>query len=76
MATIAVHSLAYSWMGGHGSNGGYGLPLDKVVTCTSKATAARDLAHLGAEGLLFRRGQGKVLRYFLNVPGLAHADRS
>ena len=46
------------------------------MTGTSKATATRDLAQLVHGGLLFTRGQGKALRYFVNVPGWAHLDRS
>lgn len=61
-------------------DGGFlgGLNAEKYIkmTRTSKATATRDLSHLMADGLLFTRGQGKALRYFINVPGWAHADRS
>ncbi|MDP3252305.1 MAG: Fic family protein [Hydrogenophaga sp.] len=61
-------------------DGGFlgGLNAEKYIkmTRTSKATATRDLSHLVADGLLFTRGQGKALRYFINVPGWAHADRS
>ena len=61
-------------------DGGFlgGLNAEKYIkmTRTSKATATRDLAHLVSEGLLFTRGQGKALRYFVSVPGWAHADRS
>lgn len=60
-------------------DGGFlgGLNAEKYIkmTRTSKATATRDLAHLVNEGLLFTRGQGKALRYFVNVPGWVHADR-
>ena len=60
-------------------DGGFlgGLNAEKYIkmTATSKATATRDLTQLVAEGLLFTRGQGKALRYFVNVPGWAHADR-
>ncbi|WP_439587170.1 hypothetical protein [Hydrogenophaga sp.] len=44
------------------------------MTRISKATATRDLSQLMDEGLLFTRG--KALRYFVNVPGWSHADRS
>ena len=61
-------------------DGGFlgGLNAEKYMkmTGTSKATATRDLAQLVQDGLLFTRGQGKALRYFVNVPGWAHADRS
>ena len=60
-------------------DGGFlgGLNAEKYIkiTRTSKATATRDLTSLVNEGLLFTRGQGKALRYFVNVPGWAHADR-
>jgi Fic family protein len=60
-------------------DGGFlgGLNAEKYTKMTgaSKATATRDMAHLVNEGLLFTRGQGKALRYFVNVPGWAHADR-
>jgi Fic family protein len=60
-------------------DGGFlgGLNAEKYIkmTSTSKATATRDLTQLVADGLLFTRGQGKALRYFVNVPGWAHADR-
>ena len=59
-------------------DGGFlgGLNAQKYIKMTgaSKATATRDLAQLVDEGLLFTRGQGKALRYFVNVPGWAHAD--
>ena len=42
------------------------------ITGTSKATATRDLSALLAEDLLWTRGQGKSLRYFINVPGWTH----
>ncbi len=61
-------------------DGGFlgGLNAEKYIKMTgaSKATATRDLAQLVQEGLLFTRGQGKALRYFVNVPGWDHADRS
>jgi hypothetical protein len=34
------------------------------------------MAQLVQDGLLLTRGQGKALRYFVNVPGWTHADRS
>lgn len=61
-------------------DGGFlgGLNAEKYIKMTgaSKATATRDMAQLVQQGLLFTRGQGKALRYFVNVPGWAHADRS
>ncbi len=61
-------------------DGGFlgGLNAEKYIkmTGTSKATATRDLAQLVQDGVLFTRGQGKALRYFVNVPGWEHADRS
>ncbi|MDZ4280819.1 Fic family protein [Hydrogenophaga sp.] len=61
-------------------DGGFlgGLNAGKYIkmTGTSKATATRDLAQLVQDDVLFTRGQGKALRYFVNVPGWAHADRS
>lgn len=61
-------------------DGGFlgGLNAEKYIkmTGTSKATATRDMAQLVDDGLLLTRGQGKALRYFVNVPGWAHADRS
>lgn len=63
-----------------GGDGGFlgGLNAEKYIkmTGTSKATATRDMAQLVQDGLLLTRGQGKALRYFVNVPGWTHADRS
>lgn len=60
-------------------DGGFlgGLNAAKYIKMTgaSKATATRDMAQLVDEGLLFTRGQGKALRYFVNVPGWSHADQ-
>lgn len=60
-------------------DGGFlgGLNAEKYIKMTgaSKATATRDMAQLVRDGLLFTRGQGKALRYFVNVPGWAHADK-
>lgn len=60
-------------------DGGFlgGLNAEKYIkiTGTSKATATRDLSQLVQAGLLFTRGQGKALRYFVSVPGWSHADR-
>jgi len=38
----------------------------------SKATATRDLSTMLAGGQLLSHGQGKALRYYVNVPGWAH----
>lgn len=61
-------------------DGGFlgGLNAEKYIKMTgmSKATATRDLTQLVQDGVLFTRGQGKALRYFVNVPGWAHAERS
>ncbi|ROZ75276.1 Fic family protein [Ramlibacter sp. WS9] len=57
-------------------DGGFegGLNAEKYIkmTAVSKATATRDLAEMLAEGLLWTQGQGKGLRYFINVPGWSH----
>ena len=58
-------------------DGGFagGLNAEKYMkmTAVSKATATRDLAEMLAHQLLWTRGQGKGLRYFINVPGWSHA---
>lgn len=57
-------------------DGGFlgGLNAQKYVklTGTSKPSATRDLAALVRAGLLWTTGQGKALRYFINVPGWRH----
>ena len=57
-------------------DGGFlgGLNAQKYIelTGTSKPTATRDLADLVAGGLLWTQGQGKALRYYLNMPGWQH----
>lgn len=57
-------------------DGGFlgGLNADKYMKLTgaSKATATRDLAHLLANRVLWTTGQGKALRYYLNMPGWQH----
>lgn len=57
-------------------DGGFlgGLNAEKYmkITGASKATATRDLSALLAQDLLWTRGQGKSLRYFINVPGWTH----
>ena len=46
------------------------------MTAVSKATATRDLTEMLAEDLLWTQGQGKGLRYFINVPGWSHGVRA
>ena len=57
-------------------NGGFvgGLNAEKYMTMTSasKATATRDLSALVAGGQVWTTGQGKGLRYHVNVPGWTH----
>jgi Fic family protein len=57
-------------------DGGFagGLNAEKYMkmTAVSKATATRDLTEMLAERLLWTQGQGKALRYFINVPGWSH----
>jgi Fic family protein len=57
-------------------DGGFlgGLNVDKYIklTGTSKPTATRDLADLVRHSLLWTTGQGKAVRYFVNVPGWTH----
>ena len=57
-------------------DGGFlgGLNADKYrkMTGVSKATATRDLADMVKNGQLWSRGEGKAVRYFINVPGWEH----
>ncbi len=57
-------------------DGGFlgGLNAEKYMKMTgvSKATATRDLSELVALGLLWTVGQGKALRYHVQVPGWTH----
>ncbi len=57
-------------------DGGFlgGLNAEKYIkiTGTSKPSATRDLADLVGAGLLRTTGQGKALRYYVNVPGWRH----
>ncbi len=57
-------------------DGGFagGLSADKYMKMTgaSKATATRDLTHLLGAGLLRFAGQGRSVRYFIEVPGWTH----
>ena len=62
-------------------DGGFlgGLNADKYtkIAGTSKPTATRDLADLVRAGVLWSQGQGKALRYYVNVPGWTHGvDRA
>lgn len=60
-------------------DGGFlgGLNAEKYIKITgaSKATATRDLSSLVEVGMLFVTGQGKALRYFINVPTWGHGVR-
>jgi Fic family protein len=57
-------------------DGGFlgGLNADKYMKMTkvSKATATRDLALMVAGGQLRSQGQGKAVRYVINVPEWSH----
>lgn len=57
-------------------DGGFrgGLNAEKYIKMSgvSKATATRDLSELVAHGLLWTAGQGKALRYYIQVPGWTH----
>ena len=57
-------------------DGGFlgGLNAEKYIklTGTSKPSATRDFAGLVRVGLVWTTGQGKALRYFVNVPGWSH----
>ncbi len=57
-------------------DGGFlgGLNAEKYtrITGTSKPSATRDLADLVRAGLLWTTGQGKAVRYYVNVPGWNH----
>ena len=60
-------------------DGGFlgGLNAEKYIkiTGTSKATATRDLSELTRAGMLFTIGQGKALRYYINIPSWRHGVR-
>ncbi len=58
--------------GDGGFNGGMNADKYMKMTAVSKATATRDLAGMLDAGLLWTRGQGKALRYYINVPGWSH----
>ncbi len=57
-------------------DGGFlgGLNADKYMKLTgvSKPTATRDLSYLVGGGLLWTHGQGKAVRYYIDVPGWGH----
>jgi Fic family protein len=57
-------------------DGGFlgGLNAEKYtkITSTSKPTATRDLGVLVRSGLLWTTGQGKAMRYYVDVPGWTH----
>jgi Fic family protein len=57
-------------------DGGFlgGLNAEKYmqITGTSKPSATRDLAELVRAGLLWTAGQGKAMRYYVQVPGWTH----
>jgi Fic family protein len=42
------------------------------ITASSKATATRDLSELLESKMLFSVGQGKALRYYINVANWTH----
>ena len=60
-------------------DGGFegGLNAEKFIKMTgvSKATATRDLGELVDRGLLRKQGEGKAVRYYVNVPGWSHGLR-
>jgi Fic family protein len=45
------------------------------MTGVSKATATRDLGELVDRGLLRKQGEGKAVRYYVNLPGWSHGLR-
>lgn len=58
--------------GDGGFEGGLNAEKYMKMTAVSKATATRDLSEMVAENLFWTHGQGKALRYFINVPGWSH----
>jgi len=54
-----------------------GLNAEKYIkiTGTLKATATRDLSELTRASMLFTTGQGKALRYYINIPSWFHGVR-
>ncbi|WP_093128722.1 Fic family protein [Variovorax sp. OK605] len=57
-------------------DGGFlgGLNVEKYLKMVrvSKATATRDLSDLVRNGMLYAAGQGKAVRYYVNMPGWTH----
>jgi Fic family protein len=62
--------------GDGGFKGGLNAEKYMKMTAVSKATATRDLTEMLAEDLLWTQGQGKGLRYFINIPGWSHGVRA
>lgn len=58
--------------GDGGFEGGLNAEKYMRMTAVSKATATRDLTEMLAANLLWAHGQGKGVRYFINVPGWSH----
>jgi Fic family protein len=58
--------------GDGGFQGGLNAAKYMKMTGASKATATRDLAALLHGQLVWTNGQGKALRYYVNVPGWLH----
>jgi Fic family protein len=52
--------------GTQGFEGGMSAKKYMAITCTSKATATRDLQHLHAIGVFKQTGSGRSVRYYLN----------
>lgn len=61
--------------GDGGFLGGLNAEKYQKMTGVSKATATRDLSDLLRHGLLWTQGQGKALRYYINMPGWTHGVR-
>jgi Fic family protein len=61
-------------------DGGFlgGLNAEKYVKMTgiSKPTSTRDLAEMVKSGFLWTTGEGKAIRYYVNVPGWTHGVAS
>lgn len=58
--------------GDGGFDGGMNAEKYRKMTGTSKATATRDLTEMVAEGLMWTCGEGKAVRYYIDVPGWTH----
>jgi Fic family protein len=61
--------------GDGGFEGGLNAAKFIKMTGVSKATATRDLGELVDRGLLRKQGEGKAVRYYVNVPGWSHGLR-